>query len=374
MPARTVPIARIAGFSIRCHWSWLAMLVLVTFLLHGLYLPAAGEPGAWVLALVAALLLCASVALHELGHALVARSYGLAVGCITLFALGGATEIGDGPPNPVRDLLVAVAGPIVNLALALLGALAWWLLPMPALALVALHLALTNLVMAAFNLLPGYPLDGGRVLWALMSYLTDDELGAARVASRAGRVCGWGLTLAGLLYCLAVGDVLNGVWIALIGYFLTRNATLGYRRFVMQRLLSNVRVSDVMQRVFRAVEPELPLDQFVGRYVLGQIDQGFPVLLRADADAPQPLLGMMTVRDLRRFQFNEWARTHVGEAMTPLHQLRALAPETPAGEAFRTLLESGEEQLPVIDGALLLGVLRRRDLLGYIDRKRQARR
>ena len=95
-----------------------------------------------------------------------------------------------------------------------------------------------------------------------------------------------------------------------------------------------------MQRVFRAVAPELPLDQFVGRYVLGQIDQGFPVLQLPDTDSPQPLLGMMTLRDLRRFQLSEWAFTHVGEAMTPFHRLRALPPGMPAGEAFRTLLES----------------------------------
>jgi CBS-domain-containing membrane protein len=132
-------------------------------------------------------------------------------------------------------------------------------------------------------------------------------------------------------------------------------------------------VADLMQRAFRAVAPDLPLDQFVGRYVLGQIDQGFPVLSRPEADAPQPLLGMITVRNLRRFQFKEWSLTHVGEAMTPMHRLRVLPPEMPAGEAFRTLLESGEEQLPVIDGATLLGVLRQRDLLGYIERAGRAR-
>ncbi|HNP85464.1 MAG TPA: site-2 protease family protein [Kouleothrix sp.] len=371
MRARAVTLIRIAGIPIRCHWSWVAMLALLMPLLYWLYQPQAGVVGGWVLAGAAALLLSVSVVLHELGHALVARRYGQAVSGMTLFALGGATELTDAPPLPVRDFLVAMAGPLVSVVLAVLFVLAWWLLPLPMLAMLFLHLALTNGVMALFNLLPGYPLDGGRMLWAVLCFLTDDALGAARIAALAGRICGWLLLLAGMLYTFSVGDALNGVGITLLGYFLTRQATMAYRRFVVQHAFYNVQVHDVMQRVFRAVAPELPLDQFVGRYVLGQTDQGFPVLLAPEAEAPQPLLGMMTVRNLRQFQFNEWARTQVGEAMTPLHRLPTLLPEMPAGEAFRTLLESGEEQLPVIKGAVLLGVLRRRDLFGYIERQGQ---
>jgi Zn-dependent protease len=369
MPQRALRIATIFGIPIRCHLSWVLILLLLATLLHWLYLPLAGPSGAWLLAGATALLLCASVLLHELGHALLARRYGLRVSSITLFALGGVTEIADAAPAPVRDLLVALAGPLVSLLLALVGGLAWWNLPSPAAALVALHLALTNGVMAIFNLLPAYPLDGGRILWAISCYLTDDEISAARIAALSGQVCGWGLAAVGMIYTLTAGDLINGAWMSLVGYFLIRNAALGYRRYVMLQTLSDVSVADLMQRVFRAVAPELPLDQFVGRYVLGHADQGFPVLLLPDAETPQPLLGMMTLRDLRRFQFQEWGRTRVREAMTPLDRLSSLAPEMPAGEAFRALLESGEDQLPVTEGALLLGVLRRRDLLGYIERQ-----
>src|SRR5439155_24159211 len=155
--------------------------------------------------------------------------------------------------------------------------------------------------------------------------------------------------------------------IGLAGYSLTRSAATGYRQLVLQRILNGVSVADLMQRVYRAVTPEMPLDQFVGRYVLGHSEQGFPVLPQPDVEAPQPLLGMMTLRDLRRFTLNEWAFTHVGEAMTPAHRVRTLAPEMAAGEAFRTLMESGEEQLPVIDDDRLQGILRRRDLVQYVQ-------
>ena len=368
MFSRALPIGSIGGVSIRLHWSWLAALLLLIAALSQIYGVGENSTIAWLLACAAALLLFASVILHELGHALVARRYGLPVHAITLFALGGVTEIADAPPEPVRDFLVAVAGPAVSLLLAVLSGLAWWFAREP-LELLLLHLALTNGAIVVFNLLPGFPLDGGRALWAVVAFLTDDELIAARVAVQAGRVCGWVLLGGGVFYSLVSADLLNGVLAGVVGYFLIRNAVIGYRQFVLRRTLSGISVADLMQRVVRAVPPELPLDQFVGRYVLGQIDQGFPVLQLPETDSPQPLLGMITLRDLRRFQLNEWAFTHVGEAMTPFHRLRALPPGMPAGEAFRTLLESGEEQLPVLDGATLLGVLRRRDLVSYIERR-----
>src|SRR5262245_7285527 len=373
MFTRALPVGSIHGVSIRLHWSWVGALLLVVAALSQLYAGSVGAGEAWLMAGAAAVLLCASVILHELGHALVARRYGLPVHAITLFALGGVTEIADATPEPVRDFLVAVAGPAVSLLLAVLGGLAWWA-ARGLLALILLHLALTNGTIVLFNLLPGYPLDGGRALNAVITFLTDDEVVAARVSALAGRAGGWVLLAGGGLYSLVTADLLSGLLAVAIGSFLIRNATIGYRQFVLQRMLSGVSVSDLMQRVFRAVAPELPLDQFVGRYVLGQIEQSFPVLQWPDTDSPQPLLGMMTLRDLRRFQLSDWAFTHVGEAMTPFHRLRVLPPGMPAGEAFRTLLESGEEQLPVLDGATLLGLLRRRDLVSYIERRAARRR
>jgi CBS domain-containing protein len=205
------------------------------------------------------------------------------------------------------------------------------------------------------------------VLHATLWYLTDEDLPAARIASQIGRVCGWLLVVLAVAYAVFAGDQVGAVWIGLVGYFLTRGAAVGYRQTILQRTLHGISVADLMQRVYRAVAPELPLDQFVGRYVLGQTEQSFPVLLEPELDGPQRLLGMMTLRDLRRFTFKEWPRTHVGEAMTPVHQVHMLAPGMAAREAFRTMLESGEEQLPVIDGDTLLGILRRRDLVRYIQ-------
>lgn len=363
---RSLTVGRIVAIPIKLHWSWILVLALVVVMLSQVYGVYVGGAAPWAMAVIATLLLSASVVLHELGHALVARHYHMPVNSITLFALGGVAEIDGATLEPIQELLIAVAGPIVSLLLALASALVWWRSLLPAPSLLALHLALTNGLMAVFNLLPGYPMDGGRILRAALWFLTDEELPAARVTSQIGRGCGWLMVVGGAIYILSSGDLIGGVWIGVIGYFLTRSAASGYRQLVLQRILTGVSVGDLMQRVYRAVTPDLPLDQFVGRYVLGQSDEGFPVLHQPETDAPQRLLGMMTLRDLRRFTLNEWSFTHVGEAMTPAHRVRALAPQMAAGEGFRTLLESGEAQLPVIDGDALQGILRRRDLLTYI--------
>src|SRR5262245_4752174 len=164
MLRQSLTVGRIAAIPIRVHWSWLAVLLIVIGILSQVYASIASDGGAWLLASAAGLLLWVSVVLHELAHALAARRYHFTVRSITLFAIGGVAEIDAENTNPIQELLIAVAGPIVSLLLGLLGGLAWWLSSSAAFGLLALHLALTTGLMAIFNLLPGYPMDGGRVL------------------------------------------------------------------------------------------------------------------------------------------------------------------------------------------------------------------
>jgi Zn-dependent protease len=368
MILRTPTLLRIANVPVRVHWSWPAALAAVVAALGALYAGAAAAGETLIAAAGVGLLLGVSVVLHELGHALTARRFGLPVRSITLVALGGYTEIAEERSDPVQELLVALAGPAASAALALLGALAWWASPWPLVGLAALHLALTNTVIAALNMLPCLPLDGGRVLRAVFWFLRDDELAGARLAQEIGRGCGWLVASLGLFHALTSGDLLNGLWIALGGCLLSRATVSGYQQFVLRRVLRGVRVAEVMQRSFRAVTPEMRLDHFVGRYVLGQSDQSFPVVGSLDYQSQPALLGMITVRNLSRFTLSQWPLMRVREAMTPVQRLRVLTPDTPASDAFRALLESREDQLPVSDGQTLLGVLRRRDLPRHLRR------
>jgi Zn-dependent protease len=357
-------VARVAGVPVRVHWSWPPLMLALVAALAQVYArgPAASP---WAVAAITAALLSLSLLLHELAHALVARRLGMRVLGIALFALGGVTEIADGRATAGRALVVALAGPAASLTLAAAATLAWWLGIGPAGP--AAHLALANWALTAFNLLPGHPLDGGRALTAVLWFLMGEELQASRAAAHVARALGWGLVALGLGYALATGDASNAAWMVVLGLFLSLNAMDGYRRLALQRALRGLTAADLMRRAYRAVRPEMLLEEFAGQYVLGAHEHGFPVIARAEAGGPQRLVGIMTLRDLRRFRLHHWSSVEVGQAMIPAHRLPALAPDTPAGEALRTLLESGEELLPVMEGEFLSGVLRRGDVVSYLQ-------
>jgi Zn-dependent protease len=364
----SLTIGRIGGVRLRLHWSWLLVVALLMLTLAQFYRGWAGQVGALALAALAALLLSLSVVAHELAHAAAAHWLGLPVRGVTLFIFGGMTEVDEEALTPGRELLVAAAGPLANLALATAGTALGWRAGGTLAGAFGLHIAVANLLLALLNLLPAYPMDGGRVLRAALWYLSDDELFATSVAMSAGQIAGWALIGGGALYGLLASDLLIGATLMLIGYVLVRSARAGFGRYLVRRALRGIRAGDLMQRTYCAVAPDMRLDQFVGRYVLGQTEQDYPVLNQPDDDAPQPLLGLISARNLRRYRLDDWNRTRVQDAMTPASHVLRVAPDTPAGDAFRALVESGGELLPVIEGDALLGVLRRGDVVRYIQR------
>lgn len=367
---RTLTIGRVATIPIRLHWSWLVIFAMLAGALqpvYSLHTCGGGSCGAGLaMAALMATLVGGSVLLHELGHALVARRLLVPVTSITLFAFGGVAEVGAESPSPEAEFAIAVAGPAVSLLIAAGATLVWWAYAGASVAVLAAHLAAANLIMALFNLLPGYPMDGGRVLRATLWYLSDDLLPATRLAAQVGRVCGWLLGLGGIALAFATRAPLAGLWAGLIGYFLYRTASVSYRQQLLQLALRDVRVGDLMQRRLRTVTPELTLEQFVARYVLGQAETCFAVVERADDEASR-LLGMMTLRELRRFSTGQWTSLLVGEAMTPAERVATLAPQTTALDALEALGTSPDGVLPVVEGGLLVGLLRQRDLAVFVQ-------
>jgi Zn-dependent protease len=366
MERRSLTIAQIGKTPLQVHWSWPLGMFGFTSLLSMLYTGQLAPTYAWLAGFGTAFLIYAAILLHELAHGLAGHLSGLSVRGITIFGLGGRTEVDEARLRPLDELVVAAAGPLVSLILTLV----WWAAaaqsPDGPGRTLAYAQAIINGGLLAINLLPGYPLDGGRMLKAALWFLIDDELPAARSATLIARACGWGFLIVGAIYALATSDLAYGMVLGMVGFFLSRTAVAGFRQLTLQRALQGVSVSDVMQRVFRAVEPDLPLDQFVGQFVLGQVDQGIPVIRRQEGSDLQLLIGMMTMRDLRRYTFSQWTATRVADAMTPASRVRALAPDSSADDALQTLIESGEELLPVVVDNALLGVVRRRDLLFFI--------
>lgn len=374
---RLFTVGRVATIPVRLHWSWLLVFAALVAVVRPAYArsacPDLGPCGADVgLAALMAALIGASVLLHELGHALVATRHTVPVRGITLFAFGGVAELDADSPHPGADLAIAVAGPAVSLLIAAAASLLWWarggLAGGDPLALLAAHVGLANAAIALFNLLPSYPMDGGRVLRAALWFLDDDPLPATRTAAEVGRACGVALGLAGVVLALALREPLVAVWAAVGGYFLFRSASASHRQILVQSALHGVTVADLMQRRLRTVPADLTLEQFVARFVLGQAETGFAVVDAPDNPDDDPhLLGVITLRNLRRFTTAQWSERCVAEVMTPAAQVTALTPNTSAFDALYALDASPDGLLPVTDGPRLIGILRHRDLALFVQ-------
>ena len=350
---------QVGGIPIRLHASWLLLLVLGISTLQPLFAQRMGGSGV-PLALVTTLLLVLSILLHEVGHALVARRLGLRVATISLFLTGGLTEIEGDVAQPGDELKISLAGPAVSGLLALLAAgAAWW--SGGEYQLVWGLLAAANGLLAVFNLLPCYPLDGGRALRAMLWFLHDDLLEGTRVAALIGRGLGGALMLLGIVV-LITADPLTGFFVIVLGWMLSRSAMMSYAQAALHYTLSQISVGELMSRSFRTVSPQLTLDVFVGQYLLSHAEQGFPVV------QAERLLGVITVRNLRRFSMQQWRKTQVSEAMIPTSALPTIHPNDTANVAYHALLGRRLEQLPVTDGDNLLGMIRHRDVLQFVQK------
>lgn len=368
---------RLWGIPVWADASWLIILALLTMTLAGAFpgLMEAYYPGVaprqppwayWLMALLAALAFFGCILLHELGHAAVARSRRMPIRGITLFLFGGVAELGDEPPSARAEFLVALAGPAVSVALAaLLGALAWlgyrhgW----PPQAVVVLgYLAAVNALVLTFNLVPAFPLDGGRVLRSVLWAATGDLRRATYRAALVGRGFAWALIAWGVLNFCA-GDWLGGVWIGLIGLFLSNAAQAGYQQVLVRQALEGEPVRRFMNPDPVTVPPSLDLRSWVEDYVYRHHHKAFPVV---SAGAPE---GLIETRALARVPRGEWGRHTVGEVMRRDLEALTVAPGADAVEALGRMQRSGSGRLLVTEGGRLVGILTLKDLLRFLSLK-----
>lgn len=380
-------LGNVLGIEVRVDWSWLFIFLLVTLSLGGGVLPAWHHDWSpaliWAVATVASLLFFASILVHELAHSLVARSKGIAVRRITLFLFGGVSNIEREPPSPGSEFLITVVGPlsslVIGIACALLANLSAGPLvhaatnPIQALSALApfptllAWLAQINILVALFNLLPGFPLDGGRLLRAAIWAGTHDLVRATHWAAGVGRALAWAFIVAGVAMAMGIKVPLlgtgfvSGLWLAFIGWFLHNAAVSSYQRVAIEHLLEDVPVSALMRRDVRAVEPNVTVRALVDEWLLGTDDRAFPVEHGGD------LVGVVAVEDVRGLPRDQWDTTTVAQIMTPFARLVTVASNTDAAEALRAFLRGNLQQLPVVEGGHLAGMLRRRDLYRWIE-------
>jgi len=360
------------GFPIRADLSWFIIAALFAGSYATQYLPElyAGLPEStyWAMAITLTLGLFGSVVLHEVSHALAARHYRLVMDGITLFIFGGVAEMIDEPPHPRAEFVVAVAGPAASLAIgAGLGAL--WLggpslgLAVPLLGVLG-HLAVMNLVLVAFNLIPAFPLDGGRVLRSILWDFGKDLTRATRITSAIG--AGFGIVLillGGVLF--AAGAFVAGVWNVLIGLFLRHAARLSYRRVLLRNALEGEPVSRFMHQQPVTVPRAISIEDLVKEFVLRYRSKMFPVV---DGER---LVGCITTQQIRRLPREEWARQTVGSIAESCASWWTVSPSTDALEALTRMSSRGVSRLLVAEGDRLVGVLSLADLLRFFTLKRE---
>ena len=372
MFTRRFKLFELFGFDVNVDLSWFVILALVTWSLATRYFPADyAAPGLtagtyWLLGLAAALLFFASLLLHEIGHALMARRYALPIRGITLFLFGGVAEMTEEPPDPRTEFLVAVAGPLVSVALGVLftgaglaGRVAGW---PPAVNAACLGLGVVNLALVAFNLIPAFPLDGGRILRSALWRWKGSLRWATRVSSSIGAAFGFALIALGVLSVLA-GDLFGGVWYALIGIFVRNAARMSYQQLLLRKALEGERIAAFMQRSPVTVERSLSVRELVDDYVYRHHHKTFPVV-----DGGR-LVGCVSTREVRELPREEWDRQTVGAIARPCGDDNTVPPEMDAMQALSLMSRTGASRLLVADGDRLLGILALKDLMKLFSLK-----
>ncbi len=364
-----IKLGRIAGIAIGLHYSWFIIAALIVFSLAAQFhnvVPPWSEVTVWGAAIVTGMLFFVTLLLHELAHSMLAKSRGLRVRAITLFALGGVSQIESEAPNARSEFWIAFVGPLSSFALGVifLGLARWagWTRGTEAatpVSAVLLWLGYINLTLGAFNMIPGYPLDGGRVLRAIIWWFSHSIERATRWASYVGQAVAFIFILIGLWQFFRGGGF-GALWIAFIGWFLLDAARSSYAQMELVSALRGRRVADLMERDCTTVESHLSLHDFVEEYLLRTGRRCFIVVQNGY------LVGLITPADVRAVERDQWAQTSLQSAMRPLRDLRVVSPDTLAVDALEIMGRNDVNQLPVVSDGHLQGVFSRAQVLNFL--------
>jgi Zn-dependent protease len=364
MNRQGISLGRVFGIRIVLDYSWFLIFALVAWTLASGYFPSEFKnwPIAeyWLVGIATAIVFFVSVLLHELGHSIVARHYGIPVNSIRLFIFGGMSQIESEPPSAKVEFVMAVVGPLVSFALAGvfagLGVVFASVAPLMAL---AKYLAYINGALRLFNLIPGFPLDGGRVFRAIVWGITSNLHRATAIAANLGRFIGFLFILFGV-YQVFTGNFINGLWIGFIGWFLESAAMSQVQQQKVQDLLAGRRVSQAMSTNYASIQPDVNLQTLVDRRVLGGGQRSF-VVKEGDKVA-----GLLTLHDIKELPRAEWPATTAAQAMIPVAQMKRVQPDEELWAAIEEMNRDGVNQLPVMTDGHIEGMLRREDIISYL--------
>ena len=365
----SIRVARLFGIDINVHFSWILIFFLVVLNLADSFpqqFPQWSNQKGLVVASITAFLFFGSIVGHELAHSLVARRFQMSVSSITLFLLGGVANLRKEPPSAQAEFFMAAAGPATSVLIGLAGlGLALVLdtraaLPnVEAVQAIAAYLGTVNLYLAAFNLIPGFPLDGGRVLRSAIWAVSRDRNRATTIAARGGQLVALAFG-AFVLYELVILREASGLWLGLIAYFLWNAATSTLQQERVASVVGGAKVGPLMTTDFRSTSPGVMVGQVIRDLVLPMNLRAIPVV------SGDRLIGLVAIGDLRKVEQDRWAVTPVDQVMTQASDLPTVSPDDPLGTALERFGATELPLLPVIKDGRLVGILYRESVIGYV--------
>lgn len=370
MFGRSITLFKMYGFAVRVDSSWLIIAVLITWSLAVGFFPHI-YPGLthaeyWLMGISGAILLFVSIIVHELAHSLVARKNGLPMKGITLFIFGGVAEMDQEPPSAKAEFQMAIAGPLTSVAVGgifyVLAAATHSSLPVVAVGVFS-YLAWINWILAAFNMVPAFPLDGGRVLRSILWHWKGNIWQATRVASTIGSGFGVLLMVFGV-YRLLAGDFIGAVWWFLIGMFLKSAAQGSYQQLLVQRMLQGEPIQRFMNTKPVTVSPAISLEDLVENYIYKYHYKMFPVV-----NETNQLLGCITTKEVKEVPRSEWAQNSVQAVMRTYCADDTVSPDTDAVKALAQMRKSQNSRLMVVQDGRLVAILTLKDLLDFLSAK-----
>nr|PZN90584.1 MAG: site-2 protease family protein [bacterium] len=365
-------LGSVLGFEIRIDFSWFIIFALIlwsfSFGIFPTSFPGLGAATYIAMGVAGTLLFFASLLAHELSHSVVARSKGIPVEGITLFIFGGMARTRLEAEEPGDEFYIAVVGPVSSIVIGLLFGLVWWVGRRAdwsvAVTGVAGYLGMLNIALAVFNLLPGFPLDGGRLFRSLVWKITGDVTRATRIASNGGKWLGYVLVFLGILQAFA-GNVLGGLWLVFIGWFLRNAAITSYEQHLIRMVLEGVRAAETMTRNPETVPSHLTVQELVDDYFMRRRYQAFPVV-----DDGYPV-GIVTINQVKELPREEWPVRTVGSIMAPAQDGVTVRPEERMTSVLEKMEASGLRRVLVTRDGRLEGIITATDVAAWLDRVRQ---
>ncbi len=369
----SLKIGRIIGVEIYLHYTWLIIFMLFSFTLSQNFMPElypeASSTVYWIAGVSATILLFASVLFHELFHSYMAMRKGIAVPRITLFLFGGVSQIAEEPKDPSSELRISVVGPLSSFALGSFFLILLFIaeiIDMPVVIIAPLNYGfIINILLGVFNLLPAFPLDGGRILRAWIWGWKKDMLAATTISTRISSMFAYALIFLGFFSMFS--DLFSGLWLVFIGWFLKNGADSTLQYATMTQTLDGVKVEDIMTKDVITIEPDKSVVEAINNYFYRYKHGGYPVVSRGEVK------GIVTTHDIQKIPQDKWGSTYLWDIMTTMEKLVTVSPEAPALDALTKMTKENIGRLPVMKSNLLTGIVTRSDIMRAMKRRTELR-